>query len=410
MKKKNKLKVLLGLLGVLLSFNPVSASDYNEEAQHLLYEAYDTYLAGSFDKAVEQCRKVVVQHHGTKAADAAKKRIDFIKEKRAENEDALKIYIKAARAYRKEKYSEVISICTELNKKYPETSIVENSLNFIAASYREMKEYDKAIEVYQEISKKYPETETGIWSCYEIARIYNYKKRDYEKALKAYKKYIKLNRKEDNRLARSAIQNINMKLKRYDILEEDWVKAIKKDPKGTQAVYYHSQLINMYWKLKEYDKLVKQCEWVVRDFPGKEVAANALKNLGFYYYVIAKDKKKAYEYYDMLVKDYPQSHWAGLAKDDYEDLKDELISFPKAKSHLKQLGYLFQNYYRSNKEFPKDVEKVISPRQVDLLKDPYNPGYNYGYFHVDKRSVRLTGKRLEILITPEKIEFIREKK
>lgn len=246
-------------------------------------------------------------------------------------DDVATIYAKGIEAYKAKKYEEALVYYEKVISNADDPDLLCRAYFSKACVLRDLKHYNKAIETYRQVIDKFPEHQRARRAFRNIARIYDLHLNDNAKALKYYKEYVK-KYPEEARDLKLTIQGIYAEMEQSDSLIASYQKEIGKDPTSKMGIFYKTQLADLYFQKGEYKKALEIYEKIAKEYSDQEkVASGALKQMANYYMLFAKDDKKAYEYLDRLIKEYPHSHWAKTMKEDYEDLKKKIARKEKGK-------------------------------------------------------------------------------
>ena len=350
---------------------------YDKEASAKWTEIFSVYTRGDFDKAIRMYKEFIRAYPSSRLCEAAKYKIQFIKNHSDYNRKPLKMYARAEQLFhegmrthlnvedpdkiKKEYLRQALEEFQRVIREYPESSLVKFAKGHFALCYEGMGEYEQALKIHQKYLKVDPS------SYYEIGCVYE-KMKQYDKAIEAYRKYLKETPDlslRDKQFAQSAIEQIHYEQKEFKLLKKQWQKELEKDPKGDNAMYYHIQLSNLYLDEGDYESWIKECDRIIKKFPGTDVAATALCKVGLHYHDIKQDNKKACEYLDRLMREYPDTHWAKLAKEDYEDLKEEIAREKKGKEE--EVENAKRKVTEEGKTPEVGTEKLAAVKKIDPL-------------------------------------------
>jgi len=276
---------------------------------------------------------------------------DFIKRYPTEKyvEDA---YLLLAKSYVYAKqYDKAIETYKKYLAEFPKSKNVKKALMEKARVYLYKKDYPKAIETYQELINKFPDTSES--AMLEIANTYNFFLKDYEKAIQYYKKVIEMSKNKS--FVQTAEEELVQIYERTNKIDEaielqkeiiDKMKPsakqlaikithlaylyfekgeyqqgikllkefIKKYPKTEEASMVYISLINHYKKMKEYDKILKECENILKNWPPTYwIVPYALLEKGLVYEKL-KRYDKAIEIFKEIINKYPTTDFAKLSK------------------------------------------------------------------------------------------------
>lgn len=276
-------------------------------------------------------------------------------------------------------YDMAINTFKECISKFPEEEIIKRALIEIAEIYYfYKKDYPKAIENYQEIINKYPNTPQAKFAILTIANIYHLSLKDYENATKYYKKILETTKDSSFiKIAEDALVDIYSKTNRIDeaikiqkekiakdkIFNREWgldmiklatlyfsgensqegikilKEVIEKLPKTEEAVRAYLYLITEYKKLKEFEKVLDECENFLKTYPSNHwIVPHILLEKGF---LLQNDKKydKAIETFKKIIDEFPTVEFAKIAKIQIKIINDYLKKNKKPSSEELQKMY-----------------------------------------------------------------------
>jgi len=201
-------------------------------------------------------------------------------------------------------YKKVCHVYQKLLQKYPQSKwvtvarerieLIKNNLahplalnNYILAErYFEQGKYEKSIESLLNIVKEYPESDLSSWALYFLGDIYNFKLKDYGKAIAEYRNLIQ-------KFPRHRfVANAQFKIAECCRKMEEWQEAIEVYKKFIQdysqygyADYAQFYMGQCYERLKDWEKAKAAYSSISAKYPESiwtDVARNRIKYLDRY--------------------------------------------------------------------------------------------------------------------------------
>lgn len=364
--KNKKYKEAIKVIEKIIKYYPDSPDAKVEKFQL----AYFYYLEKEYQKAIQIYKEIVKNPHIDWARKEALEWIVDIYLYNLKNpESAIRTCKKFIETYSNGKYVEdaylllaksyiyakqydkAIETYQKYISEFPKSKNVKKALMEKARVYLYKKDYPKVIETYQELINKFPDTSESY--LLEIANTYNFFLKDYEKAIKYYKKVIEISKnKSFVQTAEDELVKIYERTNKVDkaielqkeIIEkrklsdkelaikiihlaylyfekgkyQQGIKLlkefIKKHPKTEEASMVYISLISHYKKREEYDKILKECENIVKNWPSTYwIVPYALLEKGLVYEKLKK-YDKAIEIFKEIINKYPNTDFAKLSK------------------------------------------------------------------------------------------------
>jgi len=212
--------------------------------------------------------------------------------------------------YNKKMNDKVIPEIENLIKAYPKSELNNKMLYILSESYYNIKNYAAAIENYKKLIN--PATEFAYDANFGLAKTYK-EQGDVDSAIVEYLRLIN-----------------NIKGGKYGRKEEKEEVVIEVEPFPTPKVKLlvntHLELAKLYTNKKEFNYAIENFSILIEKFPQSKEAEEALFRLAQLYEGIEfKDYDKSYDFYNKLIKNYPDSEWVQKAKPRIEYIKKNFM-------------------------------------------------------------------------------------
>ncbi|MFB0527097.1 MAG: tetratricopeptide repeat protein [bacterium] len=120
----------------------------------------------------------------------AKERVELVKNNLT-YPHALNDYVLAEKYFERGKYEKSIQNLLDIIEKYPKSGLASEALYFLGDIYQfKLKDYDKAIDEYESLIQEFPQNRFVANAQFKIAECYR-KLEKWQEAIKAYRKFIK---------------------------------------------------------------------------------------------------------------------------------------------------------------------------------------------------------------------------
>lgn len=180
-------------------------------------------------------------------------------------------------------YTEAATAYTRVLDKYPESEFADNALYNLGWCYFELKRTEEAMAQFSALLARFPQSPFAVSAQFSLGDYY-FNQQDYDKAVLTYQKIV-----ED-------YPNSEMVPQAKRLLQE--LREIQAYPKYEEAM----QLFDK----QDYTRAAAALEKIIADYPGTEVQAGAMANLGMSYEYLNKWKEAA-RVYQQLIETYGES-------------------------------------------------------------------------------------------------------
>jgi len=182
--------------------------------------------------------------------------------------------------------------------------------------YENMKDYPGAIAALTEVIDSYPGTEYEAEAYFFRAEIKGRKLKDYQAAITDYRAVV--NKMPDHPKAPDALLQMakiaEVKLKGYNAAIVYYDEVVELYPTDQRAITALEEAARIHTKLREHNQAAAKLAQIATSFPDYEKSPAHLMSAGKISSVKMKDYKGAIGYYELVVKQYPNSK-AALAAD-----------------------------------------------------------------------------------------------
>jgi TolA-binding protein len=210
----------------------------------------------------------------------------------------------------------VASTC--LNRLFPESSLVPETLFRLGLAWEKEKQKNLSLEYYRKITDKYDKHDYAHKAQYKIAKHlfdlgYEKKKEKnenfdnyFKKAEREFRKLIKKYPYSDKKEGSQYYLGLSIYIRKdYDKANEELEKYLKKYPEGKYAAQTSLYNAECLFKLKKYKKAAEKYVKTLTDFSkNKKIASEATYQAGWCYYKSNKFKE-AEEYSKRFIRKFP---------------------------------------------------------------------------------------------------------
>jgi TolA-binding protein len=295
------------------------------------------------------------------------------------------LYAKASRLHQAEFYDEAGAQFEQFAQKYPESDSADNAKLQIANGHFQQGKYEEAVAAYQEIVDTYPESDAADHALLSIGDVYfAWEKND--QAIEAYEKLLRKYPRFSIPVASGAQNRMNA----VEDIEED-MRIIKEgaDEDKDNAQY---DIADIYFSVfGNYERASEEFQKVVDQWPGSELADDALWKIGECYWNIAARKlpsralsqeQLAYISLIEIYDRYPQL--AGLEMFRLD------VHWPAGKR-----GDSYELAYAQVRRIVNKYPGIKEKRTIDFLPENYRTAFGawqnviYAYSHTDTATTAL---------------------
>ncbi len=181
-------------------------------------------------------------------------------------------------------YDAALSLFKRIIEDYPEGQYLTSSKLYSAKCYYFKEDYKKALEIFESVIKSNVETGKLIQAYYWSALVY-FKGKDFDKTI-AYTEKIIDNFKDAPLVWKThyLLADTKIQLNEIDQANELLLKVIEEstDPELLDMAY--AKLLNLYYNLKKYPKIISLAQEYLRQFPNGIIQAKIYFYLAESYY------------------------------------------------------------------------------------------------------------------------------